>query len=159
MYLYINTVDGKKIILALIDKHGQILKFKKINAKYKQSEKLLVNIEKITDGKLKKIKGVIVIKGPGSFTALRIGLTTANVLAWSLKLPIVGLMSIGEIDEKKLIFKGYNKIKKIKSFKALMPEYGREPNITISKVNKSTKTSKGSVNSKNSKRDKISESS
>jgi len=136
MYLYINTADGEKITLALIDKHGQILKFKKIKAKYKQSEKLLVNIKKITDGKLQKIKGIIVIKGPGSFTALRIGLTTANVLAWTLKLPIIGLMSAEGADEKELIVKGYNKIKKLKRFKAIIPAYGRQPHITVSKQNK-----------------------
>lgn len=141
MYLYINTANGNDIVLALLTQQGQFLKFKKIKAQYKQSEKLLREIDKLgtkikgfKDLK-KSIKGIIVIKGPGSFTALRIGLTTANTMAWGLNLPIVGLMLNENIDEKELILKGYNKIKKLKKFKAVMPEYGREPNITIKTKN------------------------
>ena len=133
MYLYINTANGNDIVLALLNKQGNILKFKKIKAKYKQSEKLLVNIDKIVGRSLKKLLGVIVIKGPGSFTALRIGLTVANTMAWGLKLPIAGLMFNDEIKEKSLIQQGYKQVKRIKKFKAVMPEYGKEPNITISK--------------------------
>src|SRR5665647_1936241 len=38
---------------------------------------------------LQNLEGVVVFKGPGSFTGLRIGLTVANALADSLRLPIV----------------------------------------------------------------------
>ncbi len=131
MYLYINTANGDDIVLALLNKQGVILKFKKIQAKYKQSEKLLVNIDKLVAKDLKKLKGIMVVKGPGSFTALRIGLTTANAMAWGLGLPIVGLSEKKDINDKGLITKGYNKIKRIKNFKAVMPEYGREPNISV----------------------------
>ena len=44
--------------------------------------------EKTSD--LHQITGIGVMKGPGSFTGLRIGLTVANTLADSLNVPIVG---------------------------------------------------------------------
>ncbi len=40
---------------------------------------------------LSQLSGMMVIKGPGSFTGLRVGLSVANQLAHQLKLPILGL--------------------------------------------------------------------
>lgn len=42
-----------------------------------------------TDKSLDNIDGIICFKGPGSFTGLRIGLSVANALAYSLRVPIV----------------------------------------------------------------------
>jgi len=128
MILYINTADTKKIILALIDSKGEFLIKKSIRAEYKQSEKLLVGIEKIIKDKKKKIKdisGIIVTKGPGSFTALRIGITTANTLVFALGVPVVGIMD----DEK--VEKGLLELKKRRKRASVVPEYGMEPNIMI----------------------------
>ena len=133
MFLYINSIQVEGLVLALINSRGQILEFKKIKARYKQSEKLLVNIEKIVGRKLKNLKGVIVVKGPGSFTALRIGLTTANVLAWSLSIPIIGLELNDGLSNEELITKGYRQIIKKKKFKIILPMYGQEPKITLKK--------------------------
>src|SRR5688572_22039961 len=41
---------------------------------------------------LADIEGIVVLRGPGSFTGLRIGITVANTLAHSLRVPIVGTM-------------------------------------------------------------------
>lgn len=131
MYLFINTADSEKIILAFIADNGQILIKKKIEAKYKQSEKLLLNIDKILKD-IKDIKGIMVIKGPGSFTALRIGVVTANTLAWALHIPIIGIKLDNKQNEE-LIKIGVENLKKIKKFKQVMPEYGMEPNISKSK--------------------------
>ena len=42
------------------------------------------------DGDFSSISSIVVFRGPGSYTSLRIGLTVANTLAQSLSVPIVG---------------------------------------------------------------------
>lgn len=46
------------------------------------------------DFNLKKLEGIAVAIGPGSFTGLRIGLATSLGLAFSLKIPIVGVNTL-----------------------------------------------------------------
>jgi len=75
-------------------------------------------------GDLRDISGIGVMKGPGSFTGLRIGLTVANTLADSLNIPIVGAM--GE-DWRKMALK---KLRAGESEKIVMPEYGAAAHIT-----------------------------
>lgn len=50
--------------------------------------KLREVIETANEG-LQQVDGIVVYKGPGSFTGLRIGHSVANALADSLKVPIV----------------------------------------------------------------------
>jgi tRNA threonylcarbamoyladenosine biosynthesis protein TsaB len=37
---------------------------------------------------------IVVAKGPGSYTGVRIGVTIAKTMAWSLKIPLVGISSL-----------------------------------------------------------------
>ncbi len=43
---------------------------------------------------LKSISYIIVARGPGSFNGLRVGISTAKALAFSLKVPIVGISTL-----------------------------------------------------------------
>ena len=70
------------------------------------------------------ITGIVVFRGPGSFTGLRIGVTVANSLAYSRNVPIVG--ELGEDWAKK----GISRIFAGESDDVVMPEYGGEANIT-----------------------------
>lgn len=75
-------------------------------------------------GDLHNISGIGVMKGPGSFTGLRIGLTVANTLADSLSIPIAG--ATGE-DWRETALK---KLRAGENEKIVMPEYGAAAHIT-----------------------------
>lgn len=73
---------------------------------------------------LKDIEGIACFKGPGSFTGLRIGLSVANALAYSLNVPIVAKSGEHWIDEciKELLI-GKNHL-------IAIPEYGADVKTT-----------------------------
>ena len=75
-------------------------------------------------GDLYDISGIGVMKGPGSFTGLRIGLTVANTLADSLNIPIVG--ATGEDWRETAL----EKLRAGENEKIVMPEYGAVAHIT-----------------------------
>lgn len=70
------------------------------------------------------ITGIVVFKGPGSFTGLRIGITVANTLSYGLGVPIVG----GEGDDWRTT--GIAALQAGKNDKLVLPEYGAEAHIT-----------------------------
>ena len=92
----------------------------------------LLNTLKLKNWKkeLADVKGIGVVSGPGGFTALRIGIVTANVLAYALNIPVVGLNQNEFNSHKELVSKIVDKLKKAKIGDIVMPEYGREPNIS-----------------------------
>lgn len=55
---------------------------------------LLDKLLKDAQTNLKSINKIFVVNGPGSFTGLRIGVTIAKTLAWSLKIPVVPVSSL-----------------------------------------------------------------
>lgn len=94
------------------------------------SETIHKKIEELLGAKQKKlnnIQGIIVFKGPGSFTGLRIGITVANALAYGLKIPVVGKGGQNWIDD------GIASLNSGADDKIVLPEYGSEPHITQQK--------------------------
>lgn len=67
------------------------------NVKQGQSERLMPAITKLMkDVQLdpSELNQIVVAQGPGSYTGVRIGITTAKSLAWALNIPIIGVSSI-----------------------------------------------------------------
>lgn len=76
---------------------------------------------------LNDLAGLVVFKGPGSFTGLRIGLSVANALAYGLRIPIVAVTGANWLEE------GNRAIKQGKDEQIALPEYGSPPHITLPK--------------------------
>lgn len=69
-----------------------------------QSADLLIAIDGILKQEklsLKDLRAIVVNSGPGSFTGVRVGVTVANTLAWSLDIPVYGFQT--EDFEKTLV--------------------------------------------------------
>jgi len=131
MYLIINTTDDKKIRVILA-KSQDSFKIKSVKGERRQSEKLLIAIEKIiaqNKTSLSKIKGIGVVTGPGGFTSVRIGVVVANSLAFALGKEVFGLKLSEFKDEKEMVLKIINSFKNNKAKKIVLPFYDREPNI------------------------------
>ena len=73
------------------------------------------------------IQGIVVFQGPGSFTGLRIGISTANALAYGLEVPLVA-----EQDED-WIRAGISRLQTGALDKQAVPEYGSPVHITTPK--------------------------
>ncbi|OGB74198.1 tRNA (adenosine(37)-N6)-threonylcarbamoyltransferase complex dimerization subunit type 1 TsaB [candidate division Kazan bacterium RBG_13_50_9] len=97
-----------------------------------QSQELLPKIDRL----LKKhrvmpeqLKWVAANLGPGSFTGLRVGISLANAFGYGLNIPVVGKKELlGNTRER--VGQLLKLRVKTKSFKQVLPYYGRPPRIT-----------------------------
>jgi len=90
MHLCIDTISSAAGITLVGSKFATFLPLDPMNS----SAGIILTIDKALKkckAELADLKGVFVIKGPGSFTGLRVGLSVANQFAHQLKIPITGL--------------------------------------------------------------------
>lgn len=76
------------------------------------------------DVQVSDIEGIGVLRGPGSFTGLRIGITVLNTIADTLQIPIVG--ATGEEWQATVL----RRLRAGESDTIVMPEYGGDAHIT-----------------------------
>lgn len=91
-------IDGDMIL-------GEIF----LNVGPSHSEKLLPMVDWLlreVGMKRNHIEGIAVSSGPGSFTSLRVGMSTARGMAFSLGIPIVGVSSL-EVLSRNLLYTPY----------------------------------------------------
>ena len=79
-------------ILIFLLKDGAIVDKKEVINKKNNNEVLFPTIKEVIDGK--NITDVIVVNGPGSFTSVRLGITIAKTLAYTLNIPIKTITSL-----------------------------------------------------------------
>lgn len=82
--------------IGLLDDQELIAEYT-VNSSVTHAERLMIQIDLLLRGvglKIEEMDGIAIALGPGSFTGLRIGVTTAKALAYSLKIPIVGIPTL-----------------------------------------------------------------
>lgn len=107
--LFLDTSSSNMIIGIYEDNKELYLDIEKNNNDL--SEKLLPAIKKALESinkKINDIDSIYVVNGPGSFTGIRIGVTVAKTISWSLnkKINIISeleLLASGDYDKKYII--------------------------------------------------------
>ncbi|NQT95893.1 MAG: tRNA (adenosine(37)-N6)-threonylcarbamoyltransferase complex dimerization subunit type 1 TsaB [Candidatus Omnitrophica bacterium] len=101
--------SSRKFSIALLERGVPIDQYEPISFN-RHSSDLLPAIDKLLSRNSYSIEDVdafCIGLGPGSFTGLRVGITTMRALALSLKKPIVGIPSIDAIAHNLSGYKGY----------------------------------------------------
>lgn len=119
--------DKPEAELYLFDENLKISEFK-WQAHRELGQTIHVSIEKLLSGcgkSLTDLEKVGVYEGPGSFTGLRIGVSVANALAYSLNLPVVSATGVNWIKDCLSA--------DLTGFIPVSVVYGSEPHITQQK--------------------------
>ncbi len=124
MILFINT--STPVCTLFIQHEGQLHEFSWESGR-SLAAGLLGFIQKTLAGfnaQWSDICGIVVFRGPGSFTGLRIGISVANATASNQHIPIVGVVG----DE--WVAQGIERLARQEDDKIVLPEYGAEAHIT-----------------------------
>lgn len=95
--------------VALIDEDKVIGEYM-TNVKRNHSLKAMPAVEQLLkdcDTDVKELTKIVVANGPGSYTGVRIGVTLAKTLAWSLDIPLVPVSSLAVLASSGRYFNGY----------------------------------------------------
>lgn len=91
MYILAIETTGTKCSVAITDENGKITEFENYE-RFAHLQSLIPMISELLEStqlKIEDITAIAVSQGPGSFTGIRIGVTTARALAQALNIPAV----------------------------------------------------------------------
>jgi len=98
MALLLCLETATKSCSVALAKDGDLLHFKEeVSEKYSHSEQLTLFIESLIQEQrieLSDLDAIAVSKGPGSYTGLRIGVSTAKGLCYALDKPLIGVSTL-----------------------------------------------------------------
>ena len=136
--LFIDTHLWDIIIILLHD--GLVVKKEEVKNKKNNSEYIFPSIVKVIDGI--KLDEIIVVNGPGSFTGVRLGVTIAKTLAYTLNIPIKTITALEVMaisNEKNYVAFSDNNgyyVGKFNDNKTLIDDYAYLSDDEFTKLNK-----------------------
>jgi len=96
--LILNIETSTKNCSVSLSDEGNIIALKELNdGNYSHAEKLNVFIDvvlKEADKKVNDLNAIAISKGPGSFTGLRIGVSSAKGLCYALDIPLISVSTL-----------------------------------------------------------------
>lgn len=105
------AIDTSNQVLGIaILSHNKIIGEMITNVKKNQTSRLMPGIHQLMNDvgmKPDQLNKIVVAKGPGSYTGVRIGVTTAKSLAWALSIPVVGVSSLEVLAYQGLFYNGF----------------------------------------------------
>jgi tRNA threonylcarbamoyladenosine biosynthesis protein TsaB len=126
----------------VVSRDGQIMAQEESHAGYDHAEKLAVFISSVMEQSgisLQEIDAVVVSGGPGSYTGLRIGVSTAKGISWSLDKPMIAVPTLqsmaagawsmvkeGESIGRKVLFCPMIDARRMEVYTALFDSEGKE---------------------------------
>ncbi|MEK7537513.1 MAG: hypothetical protein AAB619_00880 [Patescibacteria group bacterium] len=132
MTLVLQTNIAGRLAVWLVD-GGRIIIARRKAIVWHSSDKALALVDRtIRQAKrsLREVHKIVVVRGPGPFTAVRTGLIIANTLGMLLKIPVRGVVTKHQLSNADVlrdvrVKAGLGKIVK--------PWYGKSPNISTPK--------------------------
>lgn len=130
MILYLNTTE-KIAQIKLYDELTKLIDEASFDGSFILSEQLVQRIAQLlikNDRTKEDLSFIAVHAGPGTYTGLRIGITTANFIAFGLNIPII---KISNGDNLENVLK--NKLLEKTFTNPVLPIYQNPPHITKKK--------------------------
>ncbi len=97
MALILSLETATKVCSVALHQDGELLAIKEINADYSHSENLTLFIQETlseVNKCLTDLDAVAISKGPGSYTGLRIGVSSAKGLCYALDIPLIAVETL-----------------------------------------------------------------
>ncbi len=110
MALILSIETATSVCSVALHEKGELMNYKEINSDKSHSQLLLQYVEEVLKdaGKSKReLAAIAVSEGPGSYTGLRIGLSTAKGLCYALDIPLI---AINTLDAMGLLVDGANEL-------------------------------------------------
>ena len=97
MSLILNIETGTDICSAALSQDGELIALRESSGGQEHARKLALYIDELLKGndyEPEDLDAVAVGKGPGSYTGLRIGVSTAKGICYALGIPLIGIGSL-----------------------------------------------------------------
>jgi len=95
--LILNIETATTVCSVALAKDGELISYKEQNEGYTHAENLTVFIEEVVSKSgytFKDVDAIAVSKGPGSYTGLRIGVSTAKGVCFALDKPLISINTL-----------------------------------------------------------------
>lgn len=134
MVIYLDGSGHNQVTIALVDTEGNIRRRVYRQGDWHQSDKIIGLIDQLlrrVGQTMADITGVIVVRGPGGFTAVRLSVAIANALGYVGRFPVVGVVRRLTDSDAHLIARGRWLLSRQRRTRLVLPEYSGRPHITL----------------------------